>query len=94
MGARTGLPKAYSKVRETSDDAYREQSALLKAKSPEVSRLIDETVSRCSWRGYRELLSVLVTHGSPCDWSRRRNPEKKSATMEDAEIREWFSSRK
>ena len=88
------FPRAYSKVRETADDAYREQSELLKAQSPEVSRLIDETVSRCSWRGCRELLATLVTHGSPCDWSRRRNPEKKTAPMEDAEIREWFSSRK
>ena len=87
------FPRVYSKVKETSDDAYREQSEVLREQSPEVSRLIDETVSRCSWRGCKELLASLVANGTPCEQSRRRNPEKKTAPLEDAEIREWFSSR-
>lgn len=87
------FPRVYSKVKETSDDAYREQSEVLREQSPEVSELIDETVSRCSWRGCKELLTSLVAYGTPCEMSRRRNPEKKTAPMEDAEIREWFTSR-
>lgn len=87
------FPRVYSKVKETSDDAYREQSEVLREQSPEVSKLIDETVSRCSWRGCKELLSAIAASGTPCEQSRRRNPEKKTAPMEDAEIRDWFASR-
>lgn len=85
------FPRVYSKVKETSDDSYREQSEVLREQAPEVSELIDETVSRCSWRGCRELLAQLTSSGSPCEMSRRRNPEKKTAPMEDTDIRDWFS---
>ena len=87
------FPRVYSKVKTTDDPSYREQSDRLKESSPEVSELLDETVSRCSWRACRELLAVITAKGTPCAESRGRNPERKTAPLEDADIREWFSSR-
>lgn len=87
------FPRVFSKVKATSEESYKQQSESLKEQSPEVSQLIDETVSRCSWRGCKELVSALVASGTPCDLSRRRNPEKKTAPMEDGEIRDWFIAR-
>ena len=85
------FPRVYSKVRTTDDQSYREQSENLRISNPEVSEMVDETVSRCSWRGCKELIGMITAKGTPCEMSRRRNPEKKTAPLEDTDIRNWFS---
>ena len=87
------FPRVYSKVKSTDDESFREQSDALKEANPQMSDLLDETVSRCSWRGCREMLAYITAKGTPCEASRSRNEGKKTAPMEDAEIRQWFTRR-
>lgn len=86
------FPRVYSRIKTTSEESYKEQYEALRSSNPEVSDLLDETVSRCSWRTCKELLAHITREGSPWDTARKRNPEKKTAFAEDSEIKAWFAA--
>ena len=88
------FPRVYSKLKDTSDDGYRAEYEALVTAHPDVAMDMEDTVTRCSWKSCRELLSVLTAAGSPWAAARKRCPDRKTAPSEDAEIREWFSSRR
>ena len=88
------FPRVYSKLKDTSDDGYRAEYEALVTAHPDVAMDMEDTVTRCSWKSCRELLSVLTAAGSPWAAARSRCPDRKTAPSEDAEILEWFSSRR
>lgn len=88
------FPKAYAAVKGTSDESFKEVSEKLERDSPQISALLDETIARCAWRESRDLTASLLAEGSPCHNAKSRNKEgKKTARMDDTEIRDWFLSR-
>ena len=86
------FPRVYSKLKDTSDDGYRTEYEALITAHPDVAMDMEDTVTRCSWKSCRELLSVLTAAGSPWAAARGRCPDRKTAPSEDSEIREWFKN--
>ena len=86
------FPRVYSKLKDTSDDGYRAEYEALVTGHPDVAMDMEDTVTRCSWKSCRELLSVLTAAGSPWAAARGRCPDRKTAPSEDTEIRDWFQN--
>ena len=86
------FPRVYSKLKDTSDDGYRAEYEALVTAHPDVAMDMEDTVTRCSWKSCRELLSVLTAAGSPWAAARSRCPDRKTAPSEDTEIRDWFQN--
>lgn len=86
------FPRAYNKVRKEKTDGQAESDSL-KAEHPDIWNFLSESFSRYAWTTGSVLVAPHTASGSPWAKTRKANPEKWGAVIDDALISEWFEKR-
>lgn len=86
------FPKAYNKLRKHPSDGEAE-SKELKEKHPDIWNYLSDCFTRYAWTSATNLTAPHVAVGSPWSKTRKKNPDKWGAVIEDELIKEWFKDR-
>lgn len=83
------FPRAYAKLRKDESDC-REQYDILRCRYPDRFRFLSNCFRRFAWTKACILTSPHIGKGSPWAETRRSNPDRWGARIEDDLIRGWF----
>ena len=86
------FPKAYNKIRKNPSDGEQE-SEILRSTRPEVYDFLLQCFHRYAWTSASSLAAPHTASGSPWALTRKKNPDKWGARIEDELILEWFKRR-
>lgn len=86
------FPRAYNKLKKEPSNGEAEYNTL-KEKEPKLLGYLEDCFSRYAWTSASNLNVAHVGQGSPWAATRRKNPDKWGAAIEDSLIEKWFSQR-
>lgn len=86
------FPRAYNKLRKDTESGKQDYDRM-KSCNPAVIEFLDDQVQRFGWASAAVTSSPHTTAGTPWAKTRKNNPDKWGAAMEDDDISRWFSKR-
>lgn len=86
------FPRAYNKLRKDASDGTDEYYSL-KSEYPNIFTYLENCFRRYAWTKACILVSPHLSEGSPWSDTRKANPDRWGARIEDELIREWFLPR-
>ena len=86
------FPRAYNRLRKDTADGTDEYYSL-KTDHPNIFKYLENCFRRYAWTKACILTSPHLSEGSPWSDTRRSNPDRWGARIEDELIREWFLPR-
>lgn len=87
------FPKAYNRLRKNPDDNCDEEIRQMMDSRPEVYDLLTHCFHKYAWRTATALSAPHTEKGSPWAMTRKANPDKWGAQIDDEVILQWFKER-